>query len=84
LLGIPTILARPRVHHSLKIALVLVRLDHVARIIVNANHGVMRTAEKLCVSDCIADYVSLALPLAISSSAVVEIAVTTSGIWKKE
>jgi|SRR5260370_995052 len=32
---------------------VLVRVDHVARFIVNANHGIMRAAGKLCVVDCI-------------------------------
>ena len=30
-------------HYSLKIALVLVRLYHVANIIVNANHGIKPT-----------------------------------------
>jgi hypothetical protein len=30
-----------------EIALVLVRLDHIARSIVKANHGVVRTDEKL-------------------------------------
>ena len=29
---------------------VLVRLDHIASFIVNANHSIMRAAEKLCVS----------------------------------
>jgi hypothetical protein len=29
------------------------RLDQVARIIVNADHGIMSAAEKLCVADCI-------------------------------
>ena len=33
-----------------ELARVLVRLDHVARFIVNANHSIMRAAEKLCVS----------------------------------
>ena len=32
-------------------ARVLVRLDHVERLIINANHTVMWTAAKLCVSD---------------------------------
>jgi hypothetical protein len=35
----------------------LVRFDHVARIIINANHGAMSSAEKLCVSDRVADCV---------------------------
>src|SRR6266436_1540970 len=35
----------------LKIALVLVRFRHVASVIVNANHGIMRAAEKLCVAN---------------------------------
>ena len=38
-----------------KIALVLVRLDHVATIIVNAYHDRMGTAVVQRVSDCIAD-----------------------------
>ena len=33
-----------------ELARVLVRLDHVASFIVNANHSIMRAAEKLCVS----------------------------------
>ena len=32
-----------------------VRLDHVARLIVNANHAVIRAAEKLCMADCVSD-----------------------------
>ena len=32
----------------------LVRLDHVAGLIVNANHGIVRSAEKLCVIDGVA------------------------------
>jgi hypothetical protein len=32
----------------LEISRVLVRLDHVAVIIVNANHGIMRATAKLC------------------------------------
>ena len=32
-----------------EIALVLVRLDHVARTIVNADHGIMRMAAMFCV-----------------------------------
>jgi hypothetical protein len=43
-------------HASLfELAHVLVRLDHVARIIINANHGIMPAAEKLRVVDCVAD-----------------------------
>jgi hypothetical protein len=38
-----------------EIALVLVRFDHVARIIINANHGPMCSPAKLGVVDCIAD-----------------------------
>ena len=45
-----------------EIARMLVRLDHVARFIVNANHGVVRPAAKLRVADCIADRVWLAIP----------------------
>ena len=42
--------------HALRffeIARVLVCFDHVARCIVNANHGVVRAAELLCISDCV-------------------------------
>jgi hypothetical protein len=41
---------------------VLVRLDHLASGIVDANHSVMRTAGKLRVADCVADGVWLAIP----------------------
>jgi hypothetical protein len=34
-------LERKRTHQLLEIARVLVRFDHVARFIVNANHGIM-------------------------------------------
>src|SRR5438876_127802 len=37
-----------------EIARVLVRLDHIARFIVNANHSIVRSAVKLCVADCCA------------------------------
>jgi hypothetical protein len=37
-----------------ELALVLVRLDHVARLIVNANHSIMRAAAKLGVVDGVA------------------------------
>jgi len=33
-----------------ELAHLLVRFDHVARFIENANHRIMRAAEKLCVS----------------------------------
>src|SRR5262245_22239904 len=46
----------------LEIALVLVRLDHVASRIVNANHGIVRTAVELRISDCIRDGIRLAIP----------------------
>jgi hypothetical protein len=42
-----------------ELASVLVRLDRVARCIVNANHSIMRTTAKLCVVDCI---IRLAIP----------------------
>ena len=45
-----------------EIALVFVRLDHVARVIVNTNHSIMRAAEKLHVIDCIAGCVWFAVP----------------------
>jgi hypothetical protein len=47
-----------------EIASVFVRLDHVPSFIVNANHGIMRPAAKLCVVDCIASCVWLAVPQA--------------------
>jgi hypothetical protein len=44
-----------------ELALVLVRFDHVASRIVNANHGIMRTAEKLGVTDCITGRIRLGI-----------------------
>jgi hypothetical protein len=41
---------------------VLVRFDHVAIIIVNANHSIIRPAVKLRVADCITDCVWLCIP----------------------
>jgi len=38
---------------SRKIALVLVRFDHVANGIINANHSIMLPAVKLCVVGCV-------------------------------
>jgi hypothetical protein len=46
----------------LEIARVLVRFDPVTRFIVNANHGIMRAAEKLNVADCVSDCVGFAVP----------------------
>jgi hypothetical protein len=43
-------------------AVVLVRLDYVARFIENANHSIMGAAAVLCVADCIADRVWLGVP----------------------
>jgi hypothetical protein len=45
-----------------EITFVLVRFDHVASGVVNANHSIMSPAEKLCVADCVADRVWLAIP----------------------
>src|SRR5438309_875243 len=45
-----------------EIARVLVRLDHVASFTVNANHSIMRAAEKLSVVDRVADCIRLAIP----------------------
>ena len=45
-----------------EITVVFVRLDQVARFIANANHGIMRPAEMLRVTDYIADPVRLAVP----------------------
>jgi hypothetical protein len=36
-------------------AFLFVLLDHVASLIVNANHGIMRATAMLSVSDCIRD-----------------------------
>jgi hypothetical protein len=47
-----------------EIARVLVRLDHVARFVKNADHRVMSAAVKLCVTDCITDRIRLAIPQA--------------------
>ena len=47
-----------------EIALVLVRFDHVARRIVNANHGIMRATALRRVSDCIYDRIRAAVPQA--------------------
>jgi hypothetical protein len=41
---------------------VLVRLDHVASVIVNANYCTLRAAVELRVADCILDCVRLAIP----------------------
>jgi hypothetical protein len=46
----------------LEIALVLVRLDHIASRIVNADHSIMLAAEELRVVDCIPDSARLAIP----------------------
>ena len=37
-------------------------MDHVSRIIVNANHSIAPAAEKLCVADGVADCVWLVMP----------------------
>ncbi len=47
-------LTRVKTSPLFEIARVLVRLDHVASFIVNANHGIMRTAVEFRVSDCVA------------------------------
>jgi len=41
---------------------VFVRLDHVTRFILNANDGIMRTAEKLGKADCVADCIWPGIP----------------------
>jgi hypothetical protein len=48
----------------LEFASVLLRSNHVARDIVNVNHSLMRTAEKLGVSDHIPDCIRLGIPWA--------------------
>jgi hypothetical protein len=35
---------------------------HVAGFIVNANHGIMLPAVELCISECIGDSISIAIP----------------------
>jgi hypothetical protein len=40
------------------------RLNHVARFIVNANHSIMRTAQKPGLADCFAHCIRLAIPQA--------------------
>jgi hypothetical protein len=45
-----------------RIALVAVRVHHVAGVIVNADHGIMRAAAMLRVTDCIRDSISIAIP----------------------
>jgi hypothetical protein len=45
-----------------EIANVLVRLDHVARCIVNANHGIVRPAVKFCVTNCMVGRIGLGVP----------------------
>jgi hypothetical protein len=45
-----------------ELALVLVRLDHVACIIINADHGIMLPAVTHCISDCVRDSMSIAIP----------------------
>jgi hypothetical protein len=47
-----------------ELAIVLVRFDHVVRLIVNANHAIVRPAAKLCVADCVADWIWLTVPQA--------------------
>src|SRR5947207_2377849 len=45
-----------------ELARLLVRFDHIASFIINVNHCVVRTAQKLGVVDCTADCVWLAIP----------------------
>ena len=60
------ILLRPAIKNDsgaiLRLARVFVRLDNVARFIVNANHSIMRTAVKLGKADGIADCVWPGIP----------------------
>src|SRR5215813_3575587 len=46
-------------HPLFEIAGVFVRLDHIVRCIVNANHRIMRAAVMRCGSDCVGDSVSI-------------------------
>jgi hypothetical protein len=45
-----------------EIGRVLVGFDHVASLIVNANHSVMRPVARLCVVNCVAHCVWLTVP----------------------
>ena len=45
-----------------EIARVLVRVNHVARVVANANHSIVLPTAKLRVVDCIIDGVWLAIP----------------------
>ena len=47
-----------------EIARVLVRLDHVASVIVNANHSIMCAAVMAGVADCVASSVRFVIPQA--------------------
>src|SRR5262249_48091799 len=49
-------LGREETHGSFKLALVLVRFNHVASHIVNRDHSIMRAAVKLRISNCVADF----------------------------
>jgi uncharacterized protein (UPF0212 family) len=53
---------RVKIHGSLEIAGVLVRLDHVASVIVNANHGIVRATVKLRVFDSVAHRIRPIVP----------------------
>jgi hypothetical protein len=44
---------------TFEIARVLVRFNHVASFIENADHCVMRAAAMLCVSDCVYDCICI-------------------------
>ena len=46
----------------LEIALVFVRLDHVASSIVNANHGIVRSAVMRRVADCTTGSIRSVIP----------------------
>jgi hypothetical protein len=54
----------PPISHTrlFKLACALVRFDHIASRIVNANHGAMGAAAMFCVTECIRDCVWLAVP----------------------
>jgi hypothetical protein len=47
-----------------EIACLLVRFDHVARVIENSNHRIMRPAVEFGVADCICDCIRLTVPQA--------------------
>jgi hypothetical protein len=55
-----------------ELALVLVRLDHVASRIINANHSIVRAAVMLRAADCIADRIRPVVPQPTESQGIAD------------